>query len=244
MDCSGVASNDVVYERLGVDHVSGFRERVPVVGRARSSRGGRCQVLDQVAAEHVRQHGDVARQDVHGCLVGRARALVNTPARGSKTPFGPERSGRWALPSAGQRDRWSVADPPTDDGGTRMRRRTQLSIDLPARHVFVIGVEGRLDAVSGVRLLRLLDTRLTLTSAAARPTRRVLIDLTGLDGADSGGVRSLDRARRTAELHGVALALITDGGSGHTCRRVTGTISAPSPPSGRSATPCRIRRTR
>ena len=93
-----------------------------------------------------------------------------------------------------------------------MRRRTQLSIDLPARHVFVIGVEGRLDAVSGVRLLRLLDTRLTLTSAAARPTRRVLIDLTGLDGADSGGVRSLDRARRTAELHGVALALITDEG--------------------------------
>ncbi len=91
-----------------------------------------------------------------------------------------------------------------------MRLRTQLSIDLPARYVFVIGVEGRLDAVSGVRLLRLLDTRLTLTSAAARPTRRVLIDLTNLDGADSGGVRSLDRARRTAELHGVALALITD----------------------------------
>ena len=93
-----------------------------------------------------------------------------------------------------------------------MRLRTQLSIDLPARYVFVIGVEGRLDAVSGVRLLRLLDTRLTLTSAAARPTRRVLIDLTGLDGADSGGVRSLDRARRTAELHGVTLALITDEG--------------------------------
>ena len=93
-----------------------------------------------------------------------------------------------------------------------MRRRTQLSIDLPARYVFVIGVEGRLDAVSGVRLLRLLDTRLTLTSAAAPPTRRVLIDLTGLDGADSGGIRSLDRARRTAELHGVTLALITDEG--------------------------------
>jgi anti-anti-sigma regulatory factor len=92
-----------------------------------------------------------------------------------------------------------------------MRRRTRLSIDLPTRGVFVIGVEGRLDAVSGVRLLRLLDTRLTLTSAAARPTRRVLIDLTGLDGADCGGVRSLDRARRTAELHGVTLALITDG---------------------------------
>jgi anti-anti-sigma regulatory factor len=92
-----------------------------------------------------------------------------------------------------------------------MRRRTRLSIDLPARHVFVIGVEGRLDAVSGIRLLRLLDTRLTLTSAAAAPTRRVLIDLTALDGADSGGVGSLDRARRTAELHGVALALITDG---------------------------------
>ena len=91
-----------------------------------------------------------------------------------------------------------------------MRLRTQLSIDLPARYVFVIGVEGWLDAVSGVRLLRLLDTRLTLTSAAARPTRRVLIDLTNLDGADSGGVRSLDRARRTAEFHGVALALITD----------------------------------
>ena len=105
-----------------------------------------------------------------------------------------------------------MADPPTEDGDTRMRLRTQLSIDLPARHVFVIGVEGRLDAVSGVRLLRLLDTRLTLTSAAARPTRRVLIDLTGLDGADSGGVRSLDRARRTAEHHGVALALITDVG--------------------------------
>ena len=62
-----------------------------------------------------------------------------------------------------------------------MRLRTQLSIDLPARYVFVIGVEGWLDAVSGVRLLRLLDTRLTLTSAAARPTRRVLIDLTNLD---------------------------------------------------------------
>jgi hypothetical protein len=76
--------------------------------------------------------------------------------------------------------------------------------------VFVIGVEGRLDAVSGVRLLRLLDTRLTLASAAAPPTRRVLIDLTGLDGVDSGGVRSLDRARRTAEHHGAALALITD----------------------------------
>ena len=91
-----------------------------------------------------------------------------------------------------------------------MRRRTQLSIDLPARYVFVIGVEGRLDAVSGVRLLRLLDTRLTLTSAAAPPTRRVLIDLTGLDGADSGGIRSLDRARRAAEHHGVTLALIID----------------------------------
>ena len=91
-----------------------------------------------------------------------------------------------------------------------MRLRTQLSIDLPARYVFVIGVEGWLDAVSGVRLLRLLDTRLTLTSAAPRPTRRVLIDLTNLDGADSGGVRSLDRARRTAEFHGVTLALITD----------------------------------
>jgi len=91
-----------------------------------------------------------------------------------------------------------------------MRRRTQLSIDLPARYVFVIGVEGRLDAVSGVRLLRLLDTRLTLTSAAAPPTRRVLIDLTGLDGADSAGIRSLDRARRTAEHHGVTLALIID----------------------------------
>ena len=39
----------------------------------------------------------------------------------------------------------------------------------------------------------------------------MLIDLTGLDGADGGGVRSLDRARRTAEHHGVALALITDG---------------------------------
>jgi len=93
-----------------------------------------------------------------------------------------------------------------------MRRRTRLSIDLPARFVFVIGVEGWLDAVSGVRLLRLLDTRLTLTSAAARPIRRVLIDLTNLDAADSGGVRALDRARRTAELHGVALALITDEG--------------------------------
>ena len=92
-----------------------------------------------------------------------------------------------------------------------MQRRTRLSIDLPARHVFVIGVEGRLDAVSGIRLLRLLDTRLTLTSAAAAPIRRVLIDLTGLDGADGGGVRSLDQARRTAELHGVALALITGG---------------------------------
>jgi hypothetical protein len=92
-----------------------------------------------------------------------------------------------------------------------MRRRTRLSIGLPARHVFVIGLEGRLDAVSGVRLQRLLDTRLTLTSAAAPPTRRVLIDLTALDSADSGGIRSLDRARRTAELHGVALALITDG---------------------------------
>ena len=91
-----------------------------------------------------------------------------------------------------------------------MRLRTQLSIDLPARFVFVIGVGGWLDAVSGVRLLRLLDTRLTLTSAAARPTRRVLIDLSNLDGADSGGVRSLDRARRTAEFHGVTLALITD----------------------------------
>ena len=91
-----------------------------------------------------------------------------------------------------------------------MRRRTRLSIDTPARHVFVIGVEGRLDAVSGVRLLRLLDTRLTLTSAAAPPTRRVLIDLTGLNGSDSGGVRSVDRARRTAELHDVALALIID----------------------------------
>ena len=91
-----------------------------------------------------------------------------------------------------------------------MRRRTRLSIDIPARQVFVIGVEGQLDAVSGVRLLRLLDTRLNLTSAAAPPTRRVLIDLTGLNGADSGGVRSVDRARRTAGLHDVALALITD----------------------------------
>jgi len=92
---------------------------------------------------------------------------------------------------------------------TRIPRRTRLSIDTPARHVFVIGVEGRLDAVSGVRLLRLLDTRLTLTSAAAPPTRRVLIDLTGLTVSDSGGVRSVDRARSTAERHDVGLALIT-----------------------------------
>ena len=153
-------------------------------------------------------------------------------------PFGPSQPGkrdRWS----GQRDRCSRGGPAGLGWSTRIRRRTRLSTDTPARHVFVIGVEGRLDAVSGVRLLRLLDTRLTLTSAAAPPTRCVLIDLTGLNSSDSGGVRSVDRAYRTAKRHDVALALIADEELWTRVPSGDRTVSPQSPPSRRSAKPCR-----
>jgi hypothetical protein len=44
--------------------------------------GGSHRVMDRSGvASNERQHGDVARQDVHGSLVGRACALVNTGPR-------------------------------------------------------------------------------------------------------------------------------------------------------------------
>lgn len=87
---------------------------------------------------------------------------------------------------------------------------TRLSYAVPAPSEYRIGVHGRLDAVTGARLLRLLDSRLNLAHAGLPPTRSLLIDLTAVDGVETGGLRALERAQRAAELHEVGVAVLVD----------------------------------
>jgi len=88
--------------------------------------------------------------------------------------------------------------------------RARLWCEVPAPQVYLIGVDGWLDAVAGVRLVRLLDGRLSINAPGTPPVQRVVIDLRGLDGMDGAGARALERARRTAEHHGAAVQLVAD----------------------------------
>ena len=100
-------------------------------------------------------------------------------------------------------------------GGEGGSSRARLSVDTPAPGVHRIGVHGHLGLLTGVRLLRLLDTGLTAGAAdgGARPDQ-VVVDLTGVVGADHGGLRVLARAAEVAALHRSRLVLVSpDGGA-------------------------------
>lgn len=100
-------------------------------------------------------------------------------------------------------------------GGEAGSSRARLSVDAPAPGVYRIRVHGHLGLLAGVRLLRLLDARLTAGAAACGArTDQVLVDLTGVVGADHGGLRVLGRAAEVAAHHRSRLVLVSpDGGA-------------------------------
>ncbi len=90
--------------------------------------------------------------------------------------------------------------------------RGRLTIEMPAPDVYLVRASGRLDVLTGVRILRLLDTRLALLAKGVTATRCVLVDVTGLLAVEHVGVRLLERAVEVARLQGVELAIVAGDG--------------------------------
>ena len=74
--------------------------------------------------------------------------------------------------------------------------------------MLVLAVEGTLDRLAALRLLRLLDARLRLIAEQQVPTRRLLIDLTAADQIDLAAVDILMRARDDCRTRRTGLRLI------------------------------------
>lgn len=97
---------------------------------------------------------------------------------------------------------------PLSDRAERDGRRTRFRIACPRPHVLVLAVEGTLDRLAALRLLRLLDARLRLIAEQQVPTRRLLIDLTAADQIDLAAVDILMRARDDCRTRRTGLRLI------------------------------------
>ncbi|GAA4547132.1 hypothetical protein [Pseudonocardia xishanensis] len=102
--------------------------------------------------------------------------------------------------------------------------RARLALTSPARGVHVVAVHGTLDRVAGIRLLRLVEVRVRMMRDQRAPTRRLIIDVTDVDGADRDGLTTLRIARDDARRRGVTIDLVGD----------LSAIAAPSSPERRS----------
>lgn len=85
-----------------------------------------------------------------------------------------------------------------------------LSVHTADPSTYVIGVTGDLDAVTVVRLLRLLDARLALPATGRPATDAVLLDLTRAGRVAPGALVALKHARHTCARHRVELTLGVD----------------------------------
>ncbi|MFR9800953.1 STAS domain-containing protein [Pseudonocardia sp. RS010] len=91
-------------------------------------------------------------------------------------------------------------------------RPGRLAISGPRPDVHVIAVEGALDPVAAIRLLRLVDARIRLRALGTGSTRHIVLDLTDVDSATTSGIETLIRAARNAEAHGIGLHVVGFGG--------------------------------
>ncbi|SDE84770.1 hypothetical protein [Pseudonocardia oroxyli] len=85
-----------------------------------------------------------------------------------------------------------------------------LSVRTVDPSTYVIGVTGDLDAVTVVRLLRLLDARLALPSTGRPTTDAVHLDLTRAERVAPGALVALKHARHSCARRRVELTLVVD----------------------------------
>jgi anti-anti-sigma regulatory factor len=86
-----------------------------------------------------------------------------------------------------------------------------LAFDNPRLDVYRVCVTGPLDALTGNRVLRLIDARLRVIALGGSPTRTIVVDLTRADPAESTGLDALGQAHRSCRTAGVTFCVLGAG---------------------------------
>jgi len=89
---------------------------------------------------------------------------------------------------------------------------TSLSVHSPDVSTYVITMSGDVTAAAVVRVLRLLDARLSLPSSARSLTESVVLDLRRVTAVAPGALVALKHARHACARRGVDLTLAVDVG--------------------------------
>ncbi|MBC3195079.1 hypothetical protein H7X46_28900 [Pseudonocardia sp. C8] len=79
----------------------------------------------------------------------------------------------------------------------------QLAIESPAPGVRMIHVQGVLGSGSGARLLRLIDSQLTMTRSGHHRIHAVIVEVSGLTALERGGPQALQHARYACTRNGI-----------------------------------------
>lgn len=110
--------------------------------------------------------------------------------------------------------------PSGPDSGPLTPVPTQLAIESPTPGTRLIHVHGVLHSGSGARLLRLLDSQLTMSRSGHNRLDAVIVDVSGVEALERGGPQALQHARYACARHGIEFAL-----AGHPVGLTTASVS-------------------
>lgn len=110
--------------------------------------------------------------------------------------------------------------PSGPDSGPRTTGPTQLAIESPAPGTRLLRVHGVLNSGSGARLLRLLDSQLTMSRSGHNRLDAVIVDVSGIEALERGGPQALQHARYACARNGIEFAL-----AGHPVGLTTASVS-------------------
>ena len=97
---------------------------------------------------------------------------------------------------------------------------TRLAIESPAPGTRIIHLRGVLNSGTGARLLRLLDSQLTMSRSGHNRLDAVIVDVADVEALERGGPQALQHARYACARHGVEFAL-----AGHPAGLLTASVA-------------------
>jgi hypothetical protein len=89
-------------------------------------------------------------------------------------------------------------------------RDAATGAETPTPQVHLVRVSGYFDQHAGARLLRLVEARAQLVTPGARRPTHVIVDLSGINDADTSGLTALRHACAVGTEHGLRVHVLAD----------------------------------